>query len=72
MEGCVGRSRISVVCVGMEAVDGGLGSRVGACGWMGMVDFSRLDVDGGLGSRVAGVDGWGWRFFGPSFATSGF
>ena len=44
MEGCVGRSLISVVCDGMERLDGGLGSRVGGCGGMGMEDLSRLDL----------------------------
>ena len=40
MEGLCGGSAIAVVCVWMEAKNGGLGSRVGVCGGMGMVDFS--------------------------------
>ena len=44
MEGSAGGSLVSVACEGMEGVDGGLGSRVGGCGGMGMEDFSRLDV----------------------------
>ena len=44
MEGSAGGSLLSVACEGMEGVDGGLGSRVGGCGGMGMEDFSRLDV----------------------------
>ena len=44
LEGSAGGSLLSVSCEGMEGVDGGLGSRVGGCGGMGMEDFSRLDV----------------------------
>ena len=68
MEGCVGRSLISVVCDGMERLDGGRGSRVGGCGWMGMIDFLVLMLMRGCGLDgehfvVAAVDGWGWLVF---------